>query len=80
MMGRQEHDLGCLFYQFDPEEMVPSDHLPRGVAYFLDLNGLREIDLTLERIVLLPQKFAGAAAPAQATNLRIGPGAQVIVP
>ena len=42
MMGRQEHGQGCFFYQFDLEEMVPADHLLRGIAHFLDLNGLRQ--------------------------------------
>ncbi len=41
MMGRQEHRQGQLFYQFDLEEMVPADHLLRGIAHFLDLSGLR---------------------------------------
>ena len=40
-MGRQEHGQGCFFYQFDLEEMVPADHLLRGIAHFLDLSGLR---------------------------------------
>ena len=42
MMGRQEHGQGCFFYQFDLEEMVPADHLRRGIAHFLDLSGLRK--------------------------------------
>jgi len=41
MMGRQAHGQGRLFYQFDLEEMVPADHLLRGIADFLDLSGLR---------------------------------------
>ncbi len=42
MMGRQEHGQGRFFYQFDLEEMVPADHLLRGIAHFLDLSGLRK--------------------------------------
>jgi len=41
MMGLQEHGQDRLFYQFDLEEMVPADHLLRGIAHFLDLSGLR---------------------------------------
>jgi transposase len=42
MMGRHEHGQGCLFYQFDLEEMVPADHLLRGIDHFLDLQDLRD--------------------------------------
>ncbi len=42
MMGRHEHGQGRLFYQFDLEEMVPADHLLRGIAHFLNLRGLRK--------------------------------------
>jgi len=42
MMGRQEHGQGRFFYQFDLEEMVPADHLLRGIGHFLDLSGLRK--------------------------------------
>ena len=42
MMGRKEHGQGRLFYQFDLEEMVPADHLLRGISHFLDLSGLRQ--------------------------------------
>jgi len=42
MMGRHEHGQGRFFYQFDLEEMVPADHLLRGIAHFLDLSGLRK--------------------------------------
>jgi hypothetical protein len=42
MMGRYEHRQGHLFYKFDLEEMVPADHLLRGIGHILDLSGLRQ--------------------------------------
>jgi transposase len=41
MMGRQASDQGPLFYAFDLEAVVPSDHLLRGIDVFLDLSDLR---------------------------------------
>jgi transposase len=38
MMGRLKHDQGQLFYSFCLEEVVPDDHLARGIAAVLDLS------------------------------------------
>src|SRR6202049_2800641 len=38
MMGRLNHDQGQLFYSFCLEEVVPDDHLVRGIAAVLDLS------------------------------------------
>src|SRR3984893_15262411 len=38
MMGRLKHDQGRLFYSFCLEEVVPDDHLVRGIAAVLDLS------------------------------------------
>ena len=38
MMGRLEQDQGQLFYSFCLEEVVPDDHLVRGIAAVLDLS------------------------------------------
>src|SRR5262245_45346844 len=38
MMGRLDQDQGQLFYSFNLEEAVPSDHLVREVAAVLDLS------------------------------------------
>ncbi len=38
MMGRLKHDQGQLFYSFCLEEVVPDDHLARGIATVLDLS------------------------------------------
>src|ERR1043165_5104299 len=37
MMGRHNRDQGQLFYSFDLDAMVPSDHLVREIAAVLDL-------------------------------------------
>jgi len=37
-MGRLKHDQGQLFYSFCLEEVVPDDHLARGIATVLDLS------------------------------------------
>jgi len=37
-MGRLKHDQGQLFYSFCLEEVVPDDHLARGIAAVLDLS------------------------------------------
>ena len=37
MMGRHSRDQGQLFYSFNLEEAVPSDHLVREIAAVLDL-------------------------------------------
>ena len=37
MMGRLKNDQGQLFYSFCLEEVVPDDHLVRGIAAVLDL-------------------------------------------
>ena len=38
MMGRLKNDQGQLFYSFCLEEVVPDDHLVRGIAAVLDLS------------------------------------------
>jgi transposase len=38
MMGRLKNDQGQLFYSFRLEEVVPDDHLVRGIAAVLDLS------------------------------------------
>ena len=40
MMGRLNEDQGQLFYSFNLEEVVPSDHQVRGIAAVLDLSWL----------------------------------------
>ena len=40
MMGRRNQDQGQLFYSFNLEEVVPSDHQVRGIAAVLDLSWL----------------------------------------
>ena len=41
MMGRQDDGQGQFLYHFDLEEMVPEDHLLRGIDRFLDLDDWR---------------------------------------
>src|SRR6266481_4192295 len=41
MMGRSSQDQGQLFYSFNLEEVVPDDHLVRGLAGVLDLSWVR---------------------------------------
>lgn len=41
MMGRQDDGQGQFLYHFDLEDMVPQDHLLRGVDRFLDLDDWR---------------------------------------
>ena len=41
MMGRISQDQGQLFYSFCLEEVVPDDHLVRGIASVLDLSWVR---------------------------------------
>jgi transposase len=41
MMGRRPGEHKRLFYSFDLDDHVPSDHLLRGVDRFLDLGDLR---------------------------------------
>ena len=41
MMGRQRNDQRQLFYAFDLETVVPTDHLLRGIDAVLDLSELR---------------------------------------
>jgi transposase len=41
MMGRQDDGQGQFLYHFDLEEMVPADHLLRGIDRFLDLDDWR---------------------------------------
>ena len=38
MMGRLKHDQEQLFYEFEPDEVVPNDHLVREIAGVLDLS------------------------------------------
>lgn len=42
MMGRQNDGQGQLLYHFDLNELVPQDHLLRGIDRFLDFTELRE--------------------------------------
>jgi transposase len=42
MMGQQSGGQKKLFYSFDLDDHVPSDHLLRGVDQFLDLSELRQ--------------------------------------
>ena len=42
MMGQQETRQGPLFYAFDLETVLPSDHLLRGIDQFLDLSDARD--------------------------------------
>ena len=42
MMGRQDDGQGQLLYHFDLNELVPQDHLLRGIDRFLDFKELRE--------------------------------------
>ena len=41
MMGRLVNDQRQLFYEFDLENMVPREHLLRGIDKVLDLSDLR---------------------------------------
>jgi hypothetical protein len=41
MMGQRSGGLRQLFYSFNLDDHVASDHLLRGIARFLDLGGLR---------------------------------------
>ena len=42
MMGSRTSGQEPLFYSFNLEDHVPSDHLLRGIDHFLDLDSLRE--------------------------------------
>jgi hypothetical protein len=42
MMGRQCGGQKRLFYSFNLDDHVPSDHLLRGIDQFLDLSELRQ--------------------------------------
>ena len=42
MMGRENDGQGQLLYHFDLEELVPPDHLLRGIDRFLDFTELRD--------------------------------------
>lgn len=42
MMGQQEARRNQLFYAFDLDSVVPSDHLLRGIDQFLDLSDIRD--------------------------------------
>ena len=42
MMGRLTSDQHRFFYEFDLEELVPADHLLRGIDRVLDLSDLRQ--------------------------------------
>lgn len=41
MMGCQENNQGKLFYAFDLDSIVPTEHLLRGIDKVLDLSDLR---------------------------------------
>ena len=43
MMGRLNRDQGQLFYSFNLEEVVPTDHLVRAIATVVDLSWVHEI-------------------------------------
>ena len=38
MMGRLKHEQEQFFYEFQLDEVVPDDHLVRGIAGVLDLS------------------------------------------
>ena len=38
MMGRLKNEQGRLFYSFCLEDVVPGDHLVRGIAAIIDLS------------------------------------------
>ncbi len=42
MMGRDSKDQGEFFYAFELEDLIPDDHLLRGIDRFLDLSGLHD--------------------------------------
>ena len=42
MMGRHDTGQGQLFYSFDLDEVVPIDHLVRGIDRVLDLSWVRQ--------------------------------------
>ena len=42
MMGEPVVGQDCLFYEFDLEDIVPSDHLLRRIDAILDLSWLRD--------------------------------------
>jgi transposase len=42
MMGQQAGDQAQLFYSFNLDQHIPSDHLLRGIDRFLDLSDLRQ--------------------------------------
>ena len=42
MMGRHTSDQGKLFYAFDLDMIVPTDHLLRGIDAVLDLSELHQ--------------------------------------
>ncbi len=42
MMGRQNDGQGQLLYHFDLNELVPQDHLLRGIDRFFDFTELRD--------------------------------------
>jgi transposase len=42
MMGYSSGNQNCLFYSFNLEDHVPTNHLLRGIDHFLDLSDLRE--------------------------------------
>jgi hypothetical protein len=42
MMGRHNRDQGQLFYSFDLDAVVPSDHLVREIAAVLDLTWVHD--------------------------------------
>ena len=40
MMGPKKEAQAALFYEFSPEDHVPSDHLLRAIDRFVDLDGM----------------------------------------
>jgi hypothetical protein len=42
MMGRLKHEQEPLFYEFRLDDVVPDDHLVRGIAGVLDLSWVRD--------------------------------------
>ena len=44
MLGQLKNDQGRLFYSFCLEEVVPDDHLARGISAVLDLSWVHAED------------------------------------
>jgi hypothetical protein len=75
MMGRLKNDQGKLFYSFCLEEVVPDDHLVRGIAAVLDLSWVHsELAPYYPRIGRAAPAFAlSTEPPVGALSLRAIP-------